>query len=71
MWIIVIDKLRGGEAADRSIITKMIGSSALFDLIRGVYDLETSNNTLLCGTAGLEELNLLKYEAAESKLSLT
>lgn len=39
MWIVVIDKLRGEEAVDRAIITRMIGSSCTFSLIRGIYDL--------------------------------
>jgi hypothetical protein len=39
MWIVVIDTMRIEDVPNRAVLTKMIGSPFVFNLISGVYEL--------------------------------
>jgi hypothetical protein len=64
MWIVVFDKIKmDKEEGDTAV--RMASSPNLYALLGNIYNLEAREGTLVCFTSGLEELNFLKYEAAE------
>lgn len=66
MWIVIIDKLRQSEDSTELLIF-MSNSPKILILIDLILELEAANNMFVCVNPDLAELNLLKYEAAESK----